>query len=272
MNQLAGIGKAYRSKLSRVLEQHAGVITPKIVAEVLGVSTQESGRLLARWNRRGWVHRVKRGVYLPISLSSTSTEPVVEEPFLIAESIYGPGYVGGFSAIKHWDLSEQIIETVTYFTRKKIKNRNPTYGGVKFRIKTVVEHKIFGLKTLWVGSKKISISDPTKTIVDLFDDPNLVGGMTIVNDVFSEYFESDYYDFDLLLSYILQIGNKSIFKRLGFLLDTGFSVSDEPLFALRENMSKGYSIFDPATASTCTVSKWRLKTSRSWKMLYDRKK
>lgn len=271
MSQLSGIGKAYRSKLSRVLEQHAGVITPKIVAEILQVPTQESGRLLARWNKHGWVHRVKRGVYLPVSLSSTSTAPVIEEPFLIAEAIYGPGYVGGFSAVKHWDLSEQIIETVTYFTRKKIKNRHPIHGGVKFHIKTIVEHKIFGLRHIWIGSKKIPISDPTKTIVDLFDDPNLVGVMTIVNDVFSEYFESDYYDFDLLLSYILRIGNKSIFKRLGFLLDTSYSINEKQLLILSKNMSEGYSVFDPATASTCTVSKWRLKMSQSWKDLYDRK-
>jgi len=272
MSELAGIGKAYRTKLSRVLERHASILTPKVVAEVLEVSTQESGRLLARWNKNGWVHRVKRGVYVPVSLSSTSTEPVVEEPFLIAESIYGPGYIGGFSAIKHWDLSEQIIETVTYFTRKKVKDRNPTHGGVKFRLKTIAEHKIFGLKTLWVGNKKICISDPSKTIVDLFDDSNLVGGMAIVKDVFAEYFESEHYDFNLLLSYIQRIGNKSIYKRLGFLLDTSFSVSEVQLSAIRANMSEGYSIFDPTIASPCTVSKWRLKTSQSWKTLYDRKK
>lgn len=272
MNKLAGIGKTYRTKLSRVLERHPGVITPKIVTEILELSTQESGRLLARWNRSGWVHRVKRGVYLPVSLSSTSTEPVVEEPFLIAESIYGPGYVGGFSAIKHWDLSEQIIETVTYFTRKKVKNRNPMHGRVKFRLKTVAEHKIFGLKTIWVGSKKICISDPTKTIVDLLDDSKLVGGMTIVKDVIAEYFESDYYDFNLLLSYIQKINNKSIYKRLGFLLDTSFAVSDKQLSTIRAGMSEGYSIFDSTIASPCTVPKWRLKTSQSWKTLYDRKK
>jgi len=272
MSELAGIGKAYRTKLSRVLERHAGVITPKIVAEVLGASTQESGRLLARWSKSGWVHRVKRGVYLPVPLSSTSTEPVVEEPFLIAESIYGPGYVGGFSAVKHWDLSEQIIETITYFTRKKVKNRNPTHGGVTFRLKTVAEHKIFGLKTLWVGSKKIYISDPTKTIVDLFDDSKLVGGMAIVKDIFAEYFESEHYDFNLLLSYIQKIDNKSIYKRLGFLLDTCFSVSEEQLSTLRENMSEGYSVFDPTVDSLCTATEWRLKLSQSWKTLYDRKK
>jgi len=271
MNELAGIGKAYRTKLSKVLERQAGVLTPKGVAEVLGVSTQESGRLLARWNTNGWVHRMKRGVYLPVSLSSTSTEPVVEEPYLVAEAIYGPGYVGGFSAVKHWDFTEQIIETVTYFTRKKIRNRDVTHGGVRFRLKTVTARKIFGLKNLWIGSTKVQISDPTKTIVDLIDDPSLVGGMTIVRDVFSEYFESQHYDLNLLFSYIQKIGNRSINKRLGFMLETCFAVSDDELLSLQESMSEGYTIFDPGTPSSCTIAKWRLKTSKSWRSLYDRK-
>ena len=272
MTELSGIGKTYRSKLSRVLERHAGVITPKIVSDVLGVSTQESGRLLARWNNSGWVYRAKRGVSLPVPLSSTSTEPVVEEPFLLAESIYGPGYVGGFSAVKYWDLSEQIIETVTYLTRKKVKDRYPVHGGVTFRLKTVVKHKVFGLKTVWVGSKRVYVSDPTKTMVDLLDDPGLVGGMAIVSDVFSEYLDSEHYDFNLLLNYIERSRNKTIYKRLGLLLDTSFSASDHQLSLLRSGMSKGYSIFDPTVASPCRIPEWRLKTSQSWKDLHDRKK
>ncbi len=272
MTELSGIGKGYRTKLSRVLERHSGIITSKLVSDILAVPRQESGRLLARWSNSGWLHRVKRGVYLPVPLSSTSREPVVEAPFLLAESIYGPGYVGGFSAVKHWDLSEQIIETVTYLTRKKVKNRHPAHGGVRFRLKTVVEHKLFGLKALWVGGKKIDISDPTKTIIDLLDDPSLVGGMTIVRDILAEYLESAHYDFERLLTYAQRIRNKTVFKRLGLLFDTGFAVSEDQLSALRSRLPKGYSIFDPATASPCTVSEWRLKTSRSWKALYDRKK
>ena len=272
MKNLAGIGKKSRSDLSMVLEKHAGPITPKIVAETLNISTQESGRLLSRWNKSGWMHRVKRGVYIPASLSSTSITPVIEEPFLIADAIYGPGYIGGFSAVKHWDLSEQIIETVTYYTRKMVRIRHPTHGGVKFKLKTIAEHKHFGLKPIWIGSHKIYVSDPTKTIVDIFDDPKVVGGMAIVQDIFGEYFESEYYDFELLVQYVHKINNKSIFKRLGFLLDTCFPIGQAELSLLRENISEGYSIFDPSTTPKQTISKWRLKTSRSWKALYDRKK
>ena len=272
MKHLAGIGKTYRAKLSRVLERHSGVITPAVVSEVLNVSAQESGRLLSRWHHSGWVQRIKRGVYLPVSLASTSTEPVIEEPFLIAEAIYGPGYVGGFSAVKHWDFSEQIIETVTYFTLKPVRDRAPIHAGVVFRIKTVTESKFFGLKSHWLGATKINVSDPTKTIVDLLDDPSLVGGITIVKDILGEYIESSHYDFDKLVNYSERLGNRTVFKRLGFLLDTCFTLSASEESGLLTRLSSGYSSFDTVTDSVYNNSKWRVKLSPSWKRLYDRKK
>jgi len=272
MNDLAGIGKTYRAKLSRVLEQHSGVITPAKVSSVLDVSSQESGRLLSRWHRSGWVQRVKRGMYLPIALSSTSKEPIVEEPYLIAEAIYGPGYVGGFSAVKHWDFSEQIIETVTYLSCKSVRDRAPVHAGVQFRIKTINKNKLFGFKSLWIGATKIAISDPTKTIVDLLDDPSLVGGMSIVADVLGEYMESEHYDFGLLLDYGERNGNRTVFKRLGFVLDTCFTLSESKQSALKTRISAGYSMFDTLTDSDVTNPKWRLRLSPSWKRLSDRKK
>ena len=44
-----------------------------------------------------------------------------KEPYIIADGLYNPGYIAGFSAIKHWDFTEQIIESVTYFTSKNVK-------------------------------------------------------------------------------------------------------------------------------------------------------
>lgn len=272
MNEIAGIGKSYRRKLSRVLERNSGFITARLVSGTLDISTQESGRLLSRWCKNGWLLRIKRGAYIPIPIDSTSNNIVLEEPFLIAEMAYGPGYVAGFSAVKHWDFSEQIIETITYFTCKKIKDRNPSHGGIKFKLKTINSRKIFGLKTVWIGNKKIKISDPSKTMVDLLDDPRLVGGMSVVEDFFSEYFDSEYYDIELLIKYVKGMNNKTIFKRLGLLLEIKFTVPDEILSNILSNISTGLSKFDPTTPSDCIITKWQLKTSKFWKKEYDRKK
>lgn len=271
MGELSGIGKSYRNKLSRVLENNYSVITAKLVSETLNISGQESGRLLSRWNKSGWLKRIKRGAYIPIPLESTTSKIVVEEPFLIADSIYGPGYIAGLSAVKMWDLSEQIIESVTYFTLKQVKNRNPIHGGIKFKLKTISEYKLFGLKPLWIGSKKIRISDPSKTIIDLLDDPKIVGGITIITDFFSEYMDSEHYNLELLVQYAHQMKNKTIFKRLGLIYETMFNANEEVLSIFLKNISSGFSEFDPTVPSKFNIGKWNLKTSEFWKKKYDRK-
>ena len=272
MNSLAGIGKSYRNKLSQVLEHNFSVITPPLVAHTLNLSEQEAGRLLSRWCKNGWVKRLKRGAYVPIPLDATSTKVVAEEPFLVVDALYSPGYIAGFSAVKHWDFSEQIFETTIYFTTRQVKQRLVTHGGMTYQLKTVNRQKLFGLKSIWLGAKKVMISDPTKTIVDLLDDPRIVGGITIVSDVLGEYLASEFCDLDLLIDYAGQMNNRTIFKRLGFLLEIRFDLSDDLTVRLRENLSAGYSVLDPGTTSNHSISKWGLKISASWKREYDRKK
>ncbi|MCG8333669.1 MAG: type IV toxin-antitoxin system AbiEi family antitoxin domain-containing protein [Proteobacteria bacterium] len=272
MNDLAGIGKLGRARLSKVLEGNPGTISAKDIAELLGLTSTEANRVLSRWCANGWLYRVKRGVYIPIPIDSTSSEILIEEPFVIAHSLYHPGYVAGFSAIKHWDLSEQIIETVYYFSTKQLKERNPVYGSTRFKIKTVKEDRLFGTKTIWYGSNKVKVSDPTKTVVDILDDPKLVGGMSVVCDIFQEYSETKHRDFKKLLDYVDRINNKTIFKRLGLIIDV--RIDDIPIEFqnLNERISSGYSNFDPTTDGKFIVEKWKLKVPASWKKEYDRKK
>jgi len=272
MNDLAGIGKIGRTRLSKVLEQNPGTINAANVAELLNLSPKETNRVLSRWCANGWLFRVKRGIYIPVPMDSTSSDILIEEPFVIADSLYSPGYVAGFSAIKHWDLSEQIIETTYYFSTKQVKERSPVYGSTRFQIKTIKEKRLFGTKTIWYGSKKVKVSDPTKTIVDIFDDPKLVGGMSVVYDVFKEYMESKYHDFKKLLEYAERMSNKTIFKRLGFMIDARLIDIPDGLMGLNKHISSGYSNFDPIVDSKFIVEKWKLKVPASWKKEYDRKK
>ena len=271
MKRMAGIGKIYREKLGRVLESNPSILTPSLVSEVLKVSTQEAGRILSRWLKNGWVSRIKRGVYIPIPLTSKIGEVTPEEPNLIAEAIYGLGYIAGFTAVKHWDLSEQIIESITYFTIKKTRDRHPTHGGIKFKIKTISRHKIFGLKNIWYGSHKVKVSDPTKTIIDMLDDPKIVGGIQVVNDILIEYIESDFFEPKLLIEYGKKMKNKSIFKRLGFLLQVGLGMKTNIIKELKRLISPSYSNLDSTLNCEYFINEWKLKVSKSWKLEYDRK-
>lgn len=261
---MKSIGHEYRHKLAKVLQETKGIITPHLVSEILELSSQESGRILSRWNQQGWVKRIKHGVYIPIPVEDLTGNASIEDPWTVAMYLFSPGYIGGFSAIKHWDFSEQLFEITVFFTSKKIKDKQTIIGSSRLQLKHIASYKIFGTKTVWRDNVKVLISDPSKTIVDLLDDPSLVGGMRILQDVFQEYKESEFFDFETLLSYSEKMQNKTIFKRLGFLLE--YMQLDELAKEnnLQNKISSGYSMFDPTVKNTHFVRKWNLKVPAVW--------
>lgn len=272
MKTFAGIGKKSRERLKAVIEASSdNVLTAKLVAKTLALPQTESARLLSRWHNAGWLRRVKRGMYWPLSLEYDPETPV-EDPWIIADRVFAPGYIGGFSAIKHWDFSEQLFSTDFYFTIKPVISREIIIGESKLKLKTIKNYKLFGTKSVWRNNVKINISDPSKTIVDLLDDPALGGGMRTIEDFFMEYWNTEYKDIKLLIQYIKKVKNRTIFKRLGFLLEVNNLIDSNIFNFLQKHISSGYSNFDPSVKNIFCIRKWNLKISRLWKKKYDYKK
>ena len=272
MKKISGISSKSRKRLKMLISTSNSVLTAQLVSRVLVLPQLESARMLSRWYNAGWLKRVKRGVYWPVQLEEDPDEIAVEYPWLIANNLFAPGYIGGFSAVKHWDFSEQIFEPVVYLTVKPIAKREIILSNTKFKLKTIKPYKVFGTKTAWRKNVKIQVSDPSKTMVDFLDDPVFGGGMRTVMDFFMEYWSSEYKDIDLLIKYAGKMKNKTIFKRLGFLLEIKKISNSKTIELLRKNISSGYSKFDPLIDGACVLRKWNLKMSRSWKKEYDRKK
>ena len=272
MEKFSGIGKKSRERLKAIIEASSdNILTPKIVAKTLSLPQQESARLLSRWYNTGWLRRIKRGMYWPIPLEYDSKMPV-EDPWIVADRVFSPGYIGGISAIQHWNFTEQIFLTDFYFTVKSVISREMTLGSSKLKVKTIQPYKLFGIKMVWRDNVKIKVSNPSKTIIDLLDDPSLAGSMRIVEDFFLEYWNTDYRNIKLLIQYGKKMKNKTIFKRLGFLLEINNLAPAYIIKSLQKKISTGYSKFDPSVRSTFFINKWKLKISHLWKEKYDHKK
>jgi predicted transcriptional regulator of viral defense system len=73
--------------------------------------------------------------------------------------------------------------------------------GTIFVVRTVDKGAMFGLNTIWRGKAKVNVnvSDPTRTVVDLLDAPELGGGIRTVVDILKSYFHSTYRDPKLLI-------------------------------------------------------------------------
>ena len=120
--------------------------------------------------------------------------------------------------LQHWELTEQIFRTIVIMTTKKPRNRKPVIMGSKFLLRTIPNNALFGTKTIWRGQVKVNISDPTRTVLDMLNNPALGGGLRPTVDVFLNYMNSKNKDTDLLITYADNLGNGAIFKRMGFLV------------------------------------------------------
>jgi len=260
-----GLGKADRERLSRVLRGTKGTISVAEAAEILEMPNSGVAKLLSRWAKKGWLSRVRRGLYISVPLESPTADIPLEDAWIIADRLYAPCYIGGWSAAEYWDLTEQIFRTVIVITTQRPRERKQSIKGTDFLLKSVSDKAVFGLKAVWRGRVKVNVSDPTRTVLDMLSDPKLGGGLRSTVDMFKNYLASDNKNIGLLIEYADLLGNGAVFKRLGFLLEK--FTEDEQIFIdqCRERLTKGNAKLDPALSADNLVTRWRLWVPKRWK-------
>ena len=264
METLTGIGKEDRKRLSAIFRETKGTISVKDTAGILKVSPKDAAKMLSRWAKKGWLSRVRRGLYVPIALESRTTNIPLEDPWIIADRLFSPCYMGGWSAAEYWGLTEQIFRTVVVLTTQKPRDRAPVIKGTSFMLRTISEKALFGTKPVWRGQVKVSISDPSRTILDMLSDPKLGGGIRPTLDMFLSYLKSENKDMQLLIDYAKRLGNGAVFKRLGFLLERYAPDQEDTISECKAQLTKGNTKLDPSLTADRLITRWRLWVPVSW--------
>jgi predicted transcriptional regulator of viral defense system len=255
---MGGIGKLSRKRLSEVIRHCKGCIKAADVADCLQISGIKARNLLAIWSKRGWLQRIRPGLYLAVELASESPDDILIDPWVVATQLYPPCYIGGWSACEYWGFTDQIFSSVVVLTAKRVNGKEQMAGNMTFLIKKQDSEKMFGLKTVWKESIKVQVSDPHKTIIDLLDDPTLAGGIRSLFDMLQKYFQSEHLNTALLLEYADQMKNKTIFKRLGYLLSILKPAEIDLIDQCKKRISQGNSQIDPSSKGNRLIKKWRL--------------
>jgi predicted transcriptional regulator of viral defense system len=197
-------------------------------------------------------------------LEARSPDIAPEDPWIIAERLYSPGYIGGWSAAECWHLTEQIFRTVLVMTTRRVRQRKPEIKGIRFQVRTLSPDALFGTKPVWRGQVRVQVADPSRTIVDLMDDPGLGGGLRSSVEIFQAYLSSQHKNTDLLVSYAERLGNRAIFKRLGFLTERCGPAEESLIRACRIRLSQGNSKLDPALPAERLITSWKLWVPAGW--------
>ena len=134
-------------------------------------------------------------------------------------------------------------------------------GGVNCRVWVRKPEFFFGITTIWFGSNKVDVANPSRLIIDILDMPDFGGGGRHTIDIVQAYWNSEFYDSDKLLDYAIKYNKGTVFKRLGFLAEH-FNVpgTKKWLEKCQSYQSSGISSLDPGAPKKGKISsRWNLQ-------------
>ena len=260
MNKISGIDEKNRRLVEKLNRFGKNLFSVKDAAKIMGLPIKDARLYLAYFARRGWLARIKPGLYISVPLGTVNPQEYKENPWIVADRVFSPCYIGGWSAAEHWALTDQIFSSIFVFTARMFRKKDVNIQGTDFVLKLVRKKKAGHTKGVWIENIKVQVSDPTQTVVDVLDDPMTGGGIRHVAEIVTNYFNSEHRNDSDILKYISETNNRTIYKRLGYVLETLNIPASSVIETCRENISAGYSVLDPAINSKGTFNRrWNLR-------------
>jgi predicted transcriptional regulator of viral defense system len=244
MLEPAGISGRGRAELARVLGFGRRFITPADVVGTLDVDADTAAKKLARWAEDGWVRRVRRGLYIGVPVEATNPAAWSEDTLLVASEVWSPCYFTGWTAAHHWALTEQVFRTTVLKTAERVRTSPVHLLDHEYVVSHVSQDAfVWGLKTEWMADTRLRFADPARTVIDILDTPSLGGGIRHGAEVLVAYLDD--HDWRQLVDYGDRLGNRAVFKRLGYLVESLEIGHQDLVSACRERVSSGISALDP---------------------------
>ena len=253
-----GLSGASRRDLAILFGAGRRTVTVEAAAEALGLSPEAAARRLSALASRGWLRRVRRGLYLAVPVDAPNPAAWTDDPWYLADLVWNPCYIAGWSAANHWSLTDQVFRSTVVATTQRVRRVEQELAGANYLLHHVgPECLTWGLVGEWRHDRRVLVSNPERTVADLLSDPAL---------------EWRYPPHDgdprrrcwrtrasrVLWTLCDRLGNGAGLKRLGYLLEVlghDVGVIDQP-------MTSGVSLLDPSLpARGPRSSHWGLRVN-----------
>jgi predicted transcriptional regulator of viral defense system len=204
-------------------------------------------------------------LYLLLPLEAKAELPTtIEDPWILADELFAPCYIGGWSAAEHWGLTEQIFRSLFVVTAAPIRRRSETIAGVGFRVVRTSMRRVGAADAIWRGAERVAVSSREHTLADALASPEWVGGVRHLADMLATYRASRDWNPARLLSAVRSLRLGSAMKRLGYLAETLWPGETAIAKAAMEARSAGLVKLDPGIGAKGRISKrWGLRINAS---------
>jgi predicted transcriptional regulator of viral defense system len=257
-NEAGGLTASGRRELVSLLPVGARTVSVEQAAVALNTSRQQAARRLAGWASRGWLRRVKRGLYLAVPMDAPDPAAWSEDPWYLADLAWGPCYVTGWTAANHWSLTDQVFRATVIATTQRVRQVEQELAGNAYLGHHVDAGRLtWGLRSEWRHERRVSVTDPARTVAELLDSPALGGGIRHVGEILETYLLDG--DPSLLINSLDRLGNGAAFKRLGYLAEQLEIDNQQLIQQCQQHVTSGFVRLEPALpASGHRSSRWGL--------------
>jgi predicted transcriptional regulator of viral defense system len=243
-----GLSKREALALTRLASHNKTIITVDDIESALDCSRDTAKKVASNLADKKWLDRLKRGTYLIVPLAAGETGEYTEHEYVIASHLADPMYISYWTALNYHGLTEQVPATVFAATTSRVPDRE--IHDVHYRFVTVTDRKFYGYNPISINSHTVNIASPEKTVVDCSDHPEHCGGILELAKALGN---GEDLDLELLVDYLLQLGNGAAVKRIVYLADV-LALELPRRTELEDAFTTGYSKLDPGQGDDGTHS------------------
>ncbi len=252
MTQTRTLGPTEARLLNQLAADGRVIFSTTQARVALGNESQNINKLLYHLARKRWLLRLERGKYLILPLEAGMEGLYSVHEFVVAARLVQPYAIAYASALSFHTLSDLIPHTVFVATTRRKVEVSVEELGLRFQFITLAPHKFFGLQTMTIEDQPVKITTPSKTLVDGLDRPDLCGGIVELVKGLSRYAGADAdastdsgRRWAQLTADAQQLGNRTVFKRLGYLAQVLGLDAGEWIDRWRAEISSGETLLDP---------------------------
>ena len=214
-------------------------------AKLVGWNKSKAYKICSRLKRKGLVKSLN-GRYALTSIYSNY------DMYGLASNLVWPSYISFWTALNYYKFTEQLPSTIFIATTRQKKDLKLENNTIKF-IK-IAESRFFGYRK----TDDTVIAEKEKALIDSLLFPRYAGGIVEVSKCLRNAWTE--VNQVTLIEYALKMKNKTLVKRLGYLIENNHLAIDmKRLNKLERGIGRGYSKLDPQLSNRGGYDKkWKL--------------
>lgn len=180
-------------------------------------STQKN--LLAHYERRGRIVRVRRGVYAVVAPGSTP-ESVPVDPYLVASRLAADAVLAYRTALSFHGRAHSVTQRFEFLTAtapRPLIFRSWQFRAVRFPpalCRRQQEH--FAVEETERSGLPVRVTSLERTLVDVLDRPDLGGGW---EEIWRSLETVEFFNLDRVIAYVGLLGNATTAAKVGYYLE-----------------------------------------------------